>query len=115
MHIEELRSYCISKKLVTENFPFDNDILVFKVCGKMFALISLKKPDTVNLKCDPEKALELRERYDDVQPGYHMSKIHWNTVALKGAYTDKELAQWIDHSYDLVVRSLTKKEKLLFL
>ena len=116
MNIEEFRNYCITKKGVTEELPFDNNTLVFKVMGKMFALSSLKGweegTESVNLKCDPDRALELRVEYECINPGYHMNKKHWNTVRLhdgelSGGFT-KEL---IDHSYDLVVSSLTKKAK----
>lgn len=109
MNIEELRVYCLSKKAVTESFPFDQDTLVFKVMNKMFALISLKEPDSMNLKCDPEKAIELREQYTEVKPGYHMSKKHWNTVYFEGNLSTKQIKEMIDHSYDLVFASLPKK------
>ena len=95
MNIEHLREYCISKEFVTEEFPFDNDTLVFKVQGKMFALISISDPRSVNLKCDPEYAIELREQYDAVQPGYHMNKKHWNTVELRGGLDDKFICELI--------------------
>lgn len=102
MNIESLREYCISKKSVTESFPFDDETLVFKVSGKIFALVSLEGEFTVNLKCDPAFALELRERYPSVVPGYHMNKKHWNTIFIDGTVPDKEIFSWIDHSYDLV-------------
>ena len=116
MNIEDFHNYCISKKGVTEAFPFDEDTLVFKVMGKMFALTSLKSWEagdhSVNLKCDPEWALELREQYESVQPGYHMSKVHWNTVHISNGELDEKLIrQLIDHSYILVVNSLPKKLK----
>ncbi len=113
MDIETFRSYCISKKGVTEEFPFDADTLVFKVMGKIFALVSLdKKPSSANLKCDPEWALELRETYDrDIVPGYHMSKKHWNTVLLESHFPPQFIQKLADHSYDLVVSGLTKKLK----
>ena len=110
MNIEELRAYCIEKKGVTESFPFDETTLVFKVMNKMFALVGLeRKPSFVNLKCDPDRSLELREEYDGViTPGYHMNKKLWNSVYFEGLSTDftKEL---IDHSYELIVASLPKK------
>ena len=110
MNVEELRHICLDKKGVTEEFPFDEQTLVFKVMGKMFALVALERlPPQCNLKCDPERAMELREEYDgDIIPGYHMSKKHWNTLFLDNlpANLIKEL---IDHSYDLVVSGLTKK------
>ena len=110
MNVEELRHTCLDKKGVTEEFPFDEHTLVFKVMGKMFALVALERlPPQCNLKCDPERAVELREEYDgDIIPGYHMSKKHWNTLFLDNLPPNliKEL---IDHSYDLVVSGLTKK------
>jgi len=109
MNIEELREYCITKPSVTEEFPFDDVTLVFKVAGKMFALTGLDKEFSVNLKCDPERAIELREAYSAVQPGYHMNKKHWNTVYIDGSINDTVLKEWIDHSYQLVVKSLPKK------
>lgn len=105
--------YCLSKKAVTEHFPFDKDTLVFKVGGKMFALSSLKQWEkdepSVNLKCDPEQALELRANYDAITEGYHMSKIHWNTIAVNQDVSDALLKELIDHSYELIFKSLTKK------
>lgn len=112
MNIEELRDYCISKKGAEETFPFDQETLVFKVCGKAFLLTGIEsKPVSFNVKCDPEKAIELREQYDCVKPGYHMNKKHWNTVTADGSVPAKLLREWIDHSYNLVVASLTKKEQ----
>ena len=102
MDIETLREYCISKKGVTESFPFGEDTLVFKTGGKIFALVNLDGDLSLNLKCDPAFALELRERYSSVTPGYHMNKKHWNTVLLEGSIPDKEVFSWIDHSYDLI-------------
>jgi len=112
MDIETLRSYCISKKGVSEDFPFDDVTLVFKVMGKMFALVSLERlPLQVNLKCNPEKAIELREEHDGaILPGYHMSKVHWNTLIVE-KISPKLILELIDHSYDLVVSKLTKKLK----
>jgi predicted DNA-binding protein (MmcQ/YjbR family) len=107
--IELLRDYCLKKTHVTESFPFDEDTLVFKVGGKLFALVSLKENSSVNLKCKPERAVELRERFHAVQPGYHMNKQHWNTVRFNEDMDDRQLFQLIDHSYELVVASLTKK------
>ncbi len=115
MNLETYYEYCISKKGVTEHFPFDQDTLVFKVGGKMFALSSLRQWEkgtpSVNLKCDPERAQELRAQYDDVKPGFHMSKIHWNTVAINQSVPDNLIKEWIDHSYELVFKSLTKKQQ----
>ena len=109
MNIEEYREYCITKKGVTESFPFDETTLVFKVMNKMFALTGIDEFSFINLKCDPEKAIELREVYAGVTPGYHMSKTHWNSVSTKGDIPDQIIYQWIDDSYDLIVSSLTKK------
>jgi predicted DNA-binding protein (MmcQ/YjbR family) len=105
MHIESLREYCLSKKGVTESFPFDEDTLM----GKMFCLTSLKENDRMNLKCEPEKAIRLREKYSCVLPGWHMNKNMWNTVVMDGSVSDEELRSWIDHSYDEVVKKLPKK------
>jgi len=109
MNIEELREYCISKKGVTECFPFDEVTLVFKVMGKMFALTNLDGATTINLKCDPDRAIELREQYSDILPGYHMNKTHWNTVNVQGSLSNQMVTELIDNSYDLVVKSLTRK------
>lgn len=113
MNIEEFRDFCISKKGVTESFPFDEQTLVFKVMGKMFALSGLEhQPAKTNLKCDPERSIELREKYDGlIIPGFHMSKVHWNTVELEMNLPHELLLELIDHSYDLVVKGLTKKLK----
>lgn|SRR5690554_356201 len=111
MNIEEFRDYCLSKKGVAESFPFDEVTLVFKVMDKMFALIGLdNNPAKANLKCDPEKTIELREKYPDlILPGYHMNKKHWNTVEIEGNLPHELVIELIDHSYDLVVKGLTKK------
>jgi predicted DNA-binding protein (MmcQ/YjbR family) len=101
--IVTLREYCISKTDATESFPFGEDTLVFKVNGKIFALVNLDGELSINLKCDPVFAIELRERYSSVTSGYHMNKKHWNTVLLDGSVPDKELFSWIDHSYNLVI------------
>ena len=112
MHIEEFRAYCLSKNRVTEEFPFDENTLVFKVCGKMFALTGLEEPDLkVNLKCDPEKAISLREQYESITAGFHMNKKHWNTVEVDGSFSDDFFKDLIDHSYDLVVKGLPQKLK----
>lgn len=102
MNIEDLREYCLGKPRTTESFPFGEDTLVFKVNGKIFALSNLDGDLSINLKCDPSFALELREKYSSVTPGYHMNKKHWNTVYLNGTIPDREIKKWIDHSYDLV-------------
>ncbi len=116
MNIESFFEFCLSKKAVTEHFPFDEDTLVFKVGGKMFALSSLKDWEagqpSVNLKCDPTNAEELRAQYVDIIPGYHMSKIHWNTVGVNVGVSDQLLQQLITDSYNLVFKSLTKKLQL---
>lgn len=113
MHIEQYRTYCLQKKGVTEHFPFDDNVLVFKVMNKMFALSGLdsweQQEPKVNLKCNPEWAIELREEYESVNPGFHMNKQHWNTVTLNNDVSDNFAFELIDHSYDLIVKSLTKK------
>jgi predicted DNA-binding protein (MmcQ/YjbR family) len=107
---ESFRLYCLNKKAVTESFPFDETTLVFKVAGKIFALLSLDAVNLrVNLKCNPERAIELREQYTGIIPGFHMSKKHWNTVITDGSFDHKLFKELIDHSYDLVLQSLTKK------
>lgn len=108
MNIEQLRAYCLSLPDVTEHFPFDETTLVFKVKGKMFALTDLEGPLSVNLKCDPERAIELREQYPAVRPGYHMNKVHWNTVDVDGSISDRMILGWIDHSYELIARPKKK-------
>lgn len=116
MNIEQLYEFCLSKKGVTEHFPFDSDTLVFKVGGKMFALSSLstweKGNPRINLKCNPEKAEELRANYEAIQPGFHMSKVHWNTVNFNEDASDKLIRELISDSYDLVFKTLTKKIQL---
>ena len=114
INIEQLHAYCLNKKGVTETFPFDNDTLVLKVLGKMFLLTSLKGWEagepSMNLKCDPEKAENLRANYDSILPGYHMSKKHWNTLKLnQGDLPLPLVLELVDHSYDLVVKGLPKK------
>lgn len=113
MNIENYFEFCLSKKGVTEHFPFDQDTLVFKVGGKMFALSSLREWESgkpsINLKCEPGRAEELRAEYDDIMPGYHMSKVHWNTVNVNRDVPDAMLKELINDSYDLVFKSLTKK------
>jgi predicted DNA-binding protein (MmcQ/YjbR family) len=109
MNIETLREYCLSKKGATECFPFDEVTLVFKVMNKMFALTNLDGPLSINLKCDPEKAIALREEYSFVLPGYHMHKAHWNTIEITDSVSDKLIHEWIDQSYQLIVKSLSRK------
>ena len=109
MNAENFRTHCLAKKGATEGTPFGPDDIVFKVGGKMFALLAFEEvPPQANLKCDPDLALELRDRYEQVQPGYHMNKKHWNTVVLDGAIPDAEIRKMIDHSYDLVAKQLPK-------
>lgn len=112
MHLEELRDHCLAKKGVEECFPFGEETLVFKVMDKMFLLVGLDEdPIQFNAKCNPEKAIELRESFPSVQPGYHMNKKHWNTVICDGSVSDKQLKEWINDSYNLVADSLPKKLK----
>ena len=114
MNIEEFRNYCLSKKGVEETFPFDEVTLVFKVMGKMFAATGLNAEEfRVNLKCEPEKAMQLREAYPDIVPGWHMNKKHWNTVYFERELETDLLIELIDHSYDLVVKGLRKKDREL--
>jgi predicted DNA-binding protein (MmcQ/YjbR family) len=111
MNIEQIREYCLKKKGVFEEFPFDEETLVFKVVGKIFLLASLESiPLQINLKCDPGEAIELREEYEAVQPGYHMNKAHWNTIILDGTVPVKKILEWIDDSYNLVVSGLKKSD-----
>lgn len=109
MDLAQFREYCLNKPCASESTPFGPDVLVFKVGGKMFALAALDEvPTTANLKCDPDLALELRDRYEQVTPGYHMNKKHWNTVEIESGIPDAELRKMIDHSYDLVAETLPK-------
>lgn len=108
MNIEQVREYCLKKKGVTEELPFDEESPVYKVMGKIFLIASLNPPFSINVKCDPERAVELRERYSAVTPGYHMNKQHWNTVEIEGSVKNSLIEEWIDHSYDLVVKGLKK-------
>jgi len=112
VNIESIREYCVSKKAVIECFPFDDKTLVFKVAGKIFALANLDThPLRINLKCDPEKAIDLRERFQSIQAGYHMNKKHWNTIEINGEVSRDVLIKLIDHSYNMVVTKLTKKTR----
>jgi predicted DNA-binding protein (MmcQ/YjbR family) len=112
MDLETLRQYCLGKLAATESTPFGEDVLVFKVAGKIFALAPLDEvPASANLKCDPDLALELRDRYEQVTPGYHMNKKHWNTVEIDSEIPDAEVRKMIDHSYKLVTKSLPKAER----
>ena len=112
MNIEEFRDYCLAKKGVTEEFPFDEVTLVFKVVGKIFAITGLDNEQfEVNLKCEPEYALELREQHPEVRPGWHMNKKHWNTITLDDSIPDDEIFGMMDHSYNLVVKGLKKADQ----
>jgi predicted DNA-binding protein (MmcQ/YjbR family) len=111
MNIEDLRSYCLSKKNVTEGFPFDKTTLVFKVMEKIFALTDIEGEFRVNLKCNPAKAIEYRERYPEIIPAYHMNKKHWNTIIIDGNLSDDFIQKMIDDSYNLIVEKLPKKIK----
>lgn len=112
MNIEELRDYCLSKKSVEETLPFGPETLVFKVMGKAFLLTGIDgSPVQFNVKCDPEKVIELRDRYDCVQPGYHMNKKHWNTIIADGSVSTRQLHEWITDSYNLVVSGLPKAQQ----
>ncbi|WP_338870404.1 MmcQ/YjbR family DNA-binding protein [Spirosoma sp. SC4-14] len=109
MNIETLREYCLAKVGSQESFPFGEVTLVFKVGGKIFALMDTEsRPTTINLKCDPERAVQLRETYSFVAPGYHMNKKHWNTITIDGNVRSTDIQEWIDHSYELVKKSLPK-------
>ena len=112
MNIEEIREYCITKPGVTEGFPFNDTALVFKVAGKMFTLLDLSEEERgISLKCDPELAIELREKHTEVTPAYHFNKKHWNTIIVGGSVSDQQIREWIDDSYDLVVQSLPKAKR----
>lgn len=112
LELDELRKYCLSKKCATEDFPFDETTLVFRIGGKMFCLTDIEKlPFSFNLKCDPEKAIDLRERYEAIIPGYHCNKKHWNTLIPELGLNLKTIYELIDHSYDLVFSGLKKSEK----
>jgi len=112
MNIETIREYCLKKRGVTEELPFNETTLVFKVMNKMFLLASLDSvPLSINIKCNPEKAVDMREQYDSVEPAYHMNKTHWNSVIIDRTIPDKEILTWIDDSYNLVVSGLKKADK----
>lgn len=112
MNIETLREYCLSKPDVEEGFPFGPETLVMKVQGKIFLITGLDSPDLrFNVKCDPDKAIELREEFPCVLPGYHMNKKHWNTIVVDGSVSAKQLKEWIDDSYELVKSSIKKSKQ----
>ncbi len=110
MNHDIIRDYCLRKKGTSYDFPFDEEVMACRVAGKIFLLMSiLQFPVSINVKCDPEKAVDLRERYEAVKPGYHQNKKHWNTVICDGSLTDVEIFSFIDHSYEMVLKSLSKK------
>ncbi len=111
MERDDLRMYCLSKKSAVEEFPFGEDPAVFKVMGKIFALLPLQEPLTISLKCDPDFALILRETYPAVTGAWHLNKRHWNGVAIDGSIPDEDIYTWIDHAYDQIVKSLTKAQR----
>lgn len=111
MHIEEYRDYCLNKKGVVESMPFGPSALVFKVMDKVFTIGDLELFVSFNVKCDPDLAVQLREEFEGVIPGFHMNKKHWNTILMDDTIPDQKAKEWIDHSYELVVASLTKKAK----
>jgi len=112
MNIEMIREYCLKLPFTKESFPFDEETLVFKVSGKIFALLNLISPQILNVKCDPESAVELREKYEFIRPGYHMNKKHWNTIDLENNIREEFLYEWINDSYELVVSGMSKKEQI---
>lgn len=112
MNVEELREYCLQLQQVTEDTPFGEDVLVFKIAGKMFCFTALDREDLrINLKCEPDEAIEMREMFPSVQPGFHMNKRHWNTIIIDGTVSDSMLKKWIEKSYRLVISGLPKKER----
>ncbi len=112
LNVETIREYCIQKPFTTEEFPFDDVTLIFKVGGKMFAMIPLDEPRLViSLKCSPERSVELREKYDSIQPAYHMNKRHWNMIFIDGSVPKELIIELIDHSYDLVFNKLPRKKQ----
>lgn len=115
MNVEIIREYCLKKPYTTESFPFDNDTLVFKVLNKIFALVSLDENLSINLKCDPEKAIVLREHYPNVIPGYHMNKKMWNTVLIDDTIDQRLIFEWIDDSFNLIIDKLPSNQKKLFI
>jgi len=109
MNIEDFREFCLSFPMVTESFPFDDKVLVFKVANKMFALSDVEEYEYINLKCDPERAIMLREEYEEIKPGYHMHKKSWNSVFITGSLDDDFIRELITHSYDMIVSGMPKK------
>jgi len=108
MTLDHFREYCLSFKGTTEELPFDENTLVFKVLGKMFALCNMMSFEFTNLKCDPEKAVNLREEHTEVTPAWHMNKKHWNSVSFIGDLSDQQIENWIEDSYNLVVKNMPK-------
>jgi len=116
MNIEEIHEYCLNKSGVTDSMPFGDTVVVYKVCGKIFLLMSLNdSPLQFNVKCDPSKVITLREQYSCVIPGYHMNKKHWNTITIDGSVNNKLLIEWIDHSYEIIIARLSKTERMKLL
>ena len=113
MNIEDVREYCLSLPMATEDFPFDDTTLVFRIMNKIFGLLSLDGSMYFEVKCEPEYAIELRERYHDIQPAYHMNKRHWNQINLSGALSDDFIQSLIRHSYDQVAKKLTRRDREL--
>ncbi|MBM3451996.1 MAG: MmcQ/YjbR family DNA-binding protein [Bacteroidetes bacterium] len=114
MNIEDLYSLCASKPYVNEDFPFDDQTLVFKIGGKIFLLVDINNPISISVKCSPERSIELRERFEGIQPGYHMNKKHWITISLRAEIPQEILVECINNSYELVIKSLTKKMQTCF-
>lgn len=112
MNIEEYREFCLSFPGTSEDLPFNDNALCFKVLGKIFSICDITKFESINLKCDPQKAVELREQFpEQVHPGYHMNKKHWNTIGMHGNLSDILIKEWITDSYNLVVANLPKKKR----
>lgn len=112
MNIESFREYCMAKKGTSESFPFDETTLVFKLMGKIYALTDTENEFKISLKCDPDRAVELREEYPNIKPGWHLNKKHWNTIEMDENMSDDFLNELIDHSYDLILSKLPKKDKV---
>lgn len=111
MNIEKFREYCLSKPHVTEDFPFEEDVLAFRICHQMFAVVALNRPNMAIMKCDPERALDLREQYTAIEGAFHWNKKYWNQVQFNSDASDKLIFELVDHSYDEVVKKLTNKER----
>ncbi|MBI5402806.1 MAG: MmcQ/YjbR family DNA-binding protein [Ignavibacteriae bacterium] len=114
MNLEFFREYALKKKAASESQPFGEDVIVYKVAGKIFMMMNFETPFQISLKCDPELAIELREKYSAIRPAYHMNNKHWNMIDADGSVPVNEILNMIDHSYELVVRKLTKKEKEIY-